>query len=153
VPPTILRDEYVVINGVTLCIAAFQAKGLSPLLDGPKWRGDFDRLPGIDGGYSFDDVEDVTDFVLGVVINGAWKWDDTAHTNPRQGLIDNTEYLKANLGIGLASVTMVWHRPNASTKTGPIKIRGPYGVTKDPAPSVTETSTFDVFLLDGHLSS
>lgn len=150
-PPVILRDEYITINGVTLCIAAFQAKGLSPLLDGPKWRGDLDRLPGVPGAYSFADVMDATDLVIGVVVNGAWKWDDSAHSNHRQGLIDNMGYLKANLGIGSASVTMTWHQPGGSSKSGPIKIRGPYG-TKKLTPSVVEMTTFDVFLLDGQLT-
>lgn len=149
--PTILRDQYVVINGVTLCIKAFQAVDLAPLLDGPKYRGDLVAQPGVPGKVSFDDVIDATDFVLAVNVDGAWDPTDAANPDPDAGLEANFDYLKANLGIGLASVTLAWHRAAGDVKSGPVKIRGPYGAKKLTS-SYVERTTFDIVLLNGVLT-
>jgi len=147
---TILRDEYVTINGVTVCIKAFQMASLSWLLDGPDWRDETDPLPGVAGQRSYTGIRDATKKVAPVHIDGNWKWDDSAHSNPRQGLIDNTAYLKANLGIGLTSVTLVWHQPSGATLSHAIKIHGPYG-SKKLTPAFVPNTTFDVIFLDGDL--
>ncbi len=148
--PTILRDEYVVINGITLCLHAFQATALGFLQEGPDWRDETDALAGVAGQRSYAGVADATKKLLAVHIDGHWKWDDSTHSNPRQGLIDNTAYLKANLGIGLASVNLVWHQPSTATKTHAVKVHGPYGIKKL-TPAFVPNATFDVIFLDGDL--
>lgn len=137
-----LRDEYLVVNGITLCIRAFQITSLAALLDDAPLRGDDRIVPGATGVLPYKRRRTVSVRTLPLFVDGAWDRLDAAVANPRNGLIANLEWLKANLGIALASgdgtVTAVWHRPDGSTKTAAVHVLGLIGVQKtSPATAMT----------------
>lgn len=155
---TILRPEYLTLNSLDVCINAFQFTSLAALLDDAPLEGDDRKIP-----HRTDAQRYIAHRrrrgrsvrTLPLFIDGRWKWDDTAHSDPRQGLIDNVEYLQANLGIAYAGntsglVTAVWHRPNASTKSAQVHVLGLIG--GDKLGAITRTTTCDLSIPAGRFS-
>lgn len=126
---TITRNHYLSVNGVPLSTPAWWVTNLeAELLSTPDVRGSDTLVPAAAGMLANPRIVTATTRALAMVILGGVDSDGNVNADQMAGLVANVEYLQANLGFASATgdgtVTAVWHRSNATTKTFPVTVLG-----------------------------
>lgn len=133
-PVVVTASEYLTVNGVILATPAWRVLDLSALLDETDLRGDDWIIPGAAGQLPQRRTRDRSRRTFPFAVFGEQDQNGGSYANPRVGLVANVEYLRANLGVATVSaagtVTAVWTRPDASTKSAAVHVYGPIGGRK-----------------------
>lgn len=124
---TITTTEYLEVNGVPLATPAWQITNLLPeMVSGATLRGSDIVIPHATGVLANKRRITATVKQFHMQIFPFKKWDNTAYTDRLTGLMTNTEYLTANLGLAYATgdgtVTATWHRQDATTKSASVTV-------------------------------
>lgn len=130
-----IDPEWLEVNGVSLSSKAWRIADLGPLLGDADLKGsDEDDLWRTTGSRARPRYRAKTVYSFTIRIFGAFDPDGNPNTDPLQGLIDNAEYLKANLGaastVDDGTVVAVWHRPDGTTRVADVHVSGPHDVQK-----------------------
>jgi hypothetical protein len=119
--PTVIFDEYAVLNGVSFGALWCWVESYAPLLEDPATLGENVHIPGVDGRTGYGKDQDELHVTLVVNVDGDHNFtDDSLSSNPAQQLIDNRVHLRDNLGTGNlqtgdGTVVLSWHQPDGST--------------------------------------
>lgn len=146
-------DEYITINGVDLALdGAWELMDPTPLLaEGPA-RGANRVIPGQDGAVYRTKKRDVWRDVLPMDVFGDKDFAGVAHSNYRDGMRDNIEYLCANLlATNVGAVTLTYTFPDAATRTGACEVREIRASSRSQIGNWT-ICALDIVLLDGRLT-
>ena len=93
-------DGSLTINGVLMHNAAFAVVDVTPLWDGPSWRGEDLLVPGVQGRRPRPRRRDYTEKSLRMVIDGQFTPAGDTHGSERGGLRSNLFYLRTYLAEG-----------------------------------------------------
>ena len=93
----VTATEYITIDGVPLSTPAWTTTDLTELLDGPENRGSNLVIPRRPGAIFRAKIRDSKIVNIPIVIFGDRDAENNVHADPRQGLIDNINALKAAL--------------------------------------------------------
>lgn len=119
--PTVIFDEYAVINGVSFGARWCWIESYAPLLEDPAPIGENVHIPGVDGRTPYGKDQDELHVTFIVNIDGDYNFtNDALSSSPKQQLIDNRKHLRDFLGTGNlhtddGTVTFVWHQPDGTT--------------------------------------
>lgn len=111
--PTV--PNYGELNGIPLDTYAWRVvnSGYDELLNCPRLRGTDLVMPGAQGVRPYPRIIDVTVVAIPMLVTGAFDEDGVPIANPRAGLLQHRDYLRANLGLaatGDGTVPFVFHR-------------------------------------------
>lgn len=125
----ITRTEYLEVNTVPLSTPAWWITNLTPeMLSSSDVKGGDIDIPHATGSYPNPRRYAATVKQFQMVINGSSDKDGGTPANFRVGVNTNVDYLLANLGIasttGAGTVTAIWHRWDATTKTAAVTVLG-----------------------------
>jgi hypothetical protein len=125
--PTIIRTEYLEIDGVAFALPSWEIVDLTPLWSSAKVRGEDRRIPGAAGARRYRRRRDITTRSLPMVIDGRQDQDGNPVADARSGLRAHIDYLEANVvaptNVGDGSRTAVLHRVGGNL-TGPVHVLG-----------------------------
>lgn len=93
-------DGSLTINGVLMHCPAFAVVDVTPLWDGPAWRGEDLLVPGVQGRTPRPRRRDYTEKSLPMVIDGLFTPAGAQHGSERGGLRSNLFYLRTYLAEG-----------------------------------------------------
>lgn len=125
-PDTITATEYLEVNAIALATPAYRVISLAPLLGLAPTRGQDLLLPYANGRVGRRRRLDEQILTFGLHVMGQRSRTNTIYTDPQMGLVTNSEYLKANLGVAVSGITVpaIWHRRDGTTKTANVIVQG-----------------------------
>lgn len=148
--PTAYRAEYLTIASTYIIgTRACFAKNLQTLHN-ERHRGRDRLLPGSAGVIAHPRRLAPVDFSLELVIDGHYTEDNAPVANSHQGVRDNIDSLRAvtaPVTSGNGTRTVVWTRPNASTKTAACHV-GPLIIGQSVGPGIV-LATLDLSIAAG----
>lgn len=118
-PAVITSNEYLKVNGIILAQHAWHATDLSGLYDMPLYRGDDRQIPYKPGRQSLPRISDVLNALIPVDVNGELDGDDTPHSDPAMGVVENMDTLKAAFAPPSSppgTYPIVWVLPDGSER-------------------------------------
>lgn len=117
------------VNGLLLCDDWVCCHDLSPLWDDFEIRGADTLVPHLMGEIGHRRRRTVTRKDFAFVLSGWVKYDGTPTSDRAMTLIENAEYLRAQIGIanntGAGTVTARWERPDGSAKEAQVHVLSP----------------------------